>query len=432
MRFWTALLVNRMKAPDNDPLSLTKPDMSAENIVIVGGGQAAVQLCIALRKQKVSTPVLMLSEESVYPYHRPPLSKSYLSGETSDEKLSMRPETFYSGKGINVSLDTKVTSINPHTKTVSTNKGNHPYSSLVIATGARPRVLPLEGATIDGTHVLRDLHHSKAIKHALEHAQNVVVIGAGFIGLEFACVANKINKQVTVFDLAERAMARAVSPTISNWFEQTHQQNGIDLRLGDSVAELIGDNKIRQLRTSGGDLLDCDLLVAGIGVVPNDELAKAAGLNCENGVVVNEFCEASEPDIYAAGDCAAHPNPFAAGLSIRLESIQNATDQARVIAAAIAGNKFPYNAVPWFWSDQGEHSLQMCGLSNNADQFVTRGEPANNAFSVFHYLNHTLQSVDSVNSPRDHIMARKLITAGISPTPEQVADISFDLKSLFD
>ncbi len=404
--------------------------MSAENIVIIGGGQAAVQLCIALRKQKVLTPVVMLSEESVYPYHRPPLSKSYLSGETSDEKLSMRPETFYSGKDIKVSLDTKVTSINPHAKTVSTNEGNHQYSSLVIATGARPRALPLQGATLEGVHMLRDLHHSKAIKHALDQAQNIVVIGAGFIGLEFACVANKMNKQVTVFDLAKRVMARAVSPTISNWFEQTHQENGIDLRLGDSVSELIGDKKIQQLKTAGGDLLDCDLLVIGIGVIPNDEFVKAAGINCENGVVVNEFCETSAPDIYAAGDCAAHPNPFAAGTSIRLESIQNATDQARVIAASIAGDKSPYNSVPWFWSDQGEHSLQMCGLSNDADQFVTRGDPADTAFSVFHYLNHKLQSVDSVNSTRDHMMARKLITADISPTPEQATDANFDLKTL--
>jgi len=401
--------------------------MSTEKIIIVGGGQAAVQLCMALRKQKVATPITMLSEENAYPYHRPPLSKSYLSGDTSDEKLSMRPESFYSSKEIEVVLNTKVTNIDPSTKTVKTDTGNHQYSSLVIATGARPRVLPLEGASLDGVFMLRDLDDSKAIKQSLQQAENVVVIGAGFIGLEFACVANKMNKQVTVFDLADRVMARAVSPAVSSWFEQSHQNNGINLRLGDSVSELFGDGKVEQIKTADGELIDCDLLLIGVGVIPNDELAQDAGLVCDNGIVVNEYCETSSQDIYAAGDCAMHPNPFAVGSSIRLESIQNATDQARVIAAAIAGNKSPYNSVPWFWSDQGEISLQMCGLSNGADQFVTRGNPAENAFSVFHYLDSKLQCVDSVNASRDHMMARKLLTAGVNPTPEQAADAEFDL-----
>lgn len=403
-----------------------------EPIVIVGGGQAAVQLCLALRKEKVSNPIQLLSEETHYPYHRPPLSKSYLTGETSDEKLVMRPESFYESKEVSVELNVTVNGIDTSTKTLTTTAGSEKiYHTLVLATGASPRGLPLPGSNLSGVHLLRDLQHSKDIKAQLTSAKNIVVIGAGFIGLEFAAVAAAMNKQVTVFDMADRVMARAVSPAISSWFEQEHKNNGIDIRLNDSVAEISGDNSVRQVKTPAGETLECDLLLIGIGVIPNDQIAKEAGISCDNGIVVNEFCETSEANIYAAGDCANHPNPFANGSRVRLESIQNATDQARVIASVIAGKRTPYNSVPWFWSDQGEHSLQMAGLSNASDQFIVRGNPTTKSFSVYHYLASELQSVDSVNSPRDHMVARKLISNGVSPTVEQIADSEFDLKSLF-
>jgi len=250
--------------------------MQSEKILVIGGGQAAVQLCLSLRKHKVSAPVVMLSEESVYPYHKPPLSKCFLSGETDEEKLSMRPESFYSSKDVEVVLGCKVTAIEPASRRVTTDKGSYDYQSLVITSGARPRELRLEGESLEGIHLLRSLNHSKAIKTQLEQAKNVVVVGAGFIGLEFAAVANKMNKRVTVLDKSVRAMARAVSPDVSSWFEQTHRANGIDLRLEDCVSELIGEKKIEQVKTTKGKLLDCDLLVIGIGVVPNDEVAKSA------------------------------------------------------------------------------------------------------------------------------------------------------------
>ncbi len=402
----------------------------SDPIIIVGGGQAAVQLCLALRKEKVETPVLMMSEESEYPYHRPPLSKSFLTGETDEDKLLMRPETFYASKQVAVELNTHVSAIDTSERTVSTAGGEKRFQSLVLVTGARPRQLPLPGADLSGVHLLRDLQHSKNIKNALEDAQHVVVVGAGFIGLEFAAVASGLKKTVTVFDMADRVMARAVSPAISSWFEKTHQGNGIDIRLKDSVSEILGESSVKQVKTVAGELLPCDLLLIGVGVIANDDLASAAGIECDNGIVVNEFCETSVADIYSAGDCASHPNPFAQGGRIRLESIQNATDQARVVASTIAGKKMPYHSVPWFWSDQGEHSLQMTGLSNSADQFVVRGDIESDNFSVFHYRAKQLQSVDSVNSPRDHMLARKLIGGQISPSLEQAADITFELKSL--
>lgn len=411
-------------------------ESAGEPVIIVGGGQAAVQLCLALRKEKVSSPVLMLSEESEYPYHRPPLSKSFLSGETDLEKLTMRPASFYQSKDVQVELNAQVTEIDPGNKTVTTNKATHNFQSLVIATGARPRPLPVPGAELAGVHLLRDIEHSIKIKSELASAANVVVIGAGFIGLEFAAVANAMKKRVTVFDTADRVMARAVSPDVSVWFEKTHSANGIAIRLNDSVAAIEGDSAVQRIITADGKKMDCDLLVIGIGVVPNSELADNANITCDNGIVVNEFCETSAPDIYAVGDVASHPNPFSGSKMVRLESVQNATDQARVVASVISGNKKPYESVPWFWSDQGEHSLQMTGLSDNADQFVRRDpKPADNAaspesFSVFHYRAGILQSVDSVNSPRDHMLARKLIANNVSPTPEQAADPDFELKSL--
>ena len=405
-------------------------ESAADPIIIIGGGQAAVQVCLALRKEKVSTPILMLSEEAEYPYHRPPLSKSFLSGETDDEKLSMRPVSFYESKDIQVHLNCTVTGIDLATRTVTNQCENFTYQTLVIATGARPRALPIPGAELDGVHLLRDVEHSRRIKKELAVAQNIVVIGAGFIGLEFAAVANSSGKHVTVFDTADRVMARAVSPDVSAWFEQTHRTNGIAIRLNDSVSELKGDTKVSMVVSAQGDELNCDLLVAGIGVLPNHELAVAADIKCDNGIVVNEFCETSATGVYAIGDCAFHPNPFYSNKMIRLESVQNATDQARVVAAAIAGNKKSYQSVPWFWSDQGEHSLQMAGLSDKPDQFVMRRGESPQNFSIFHFAGSALQSVDSVNSPRDHMLARKLLAENISPTAEQAADTDFELKSL--
>jgi len=402
----------------------------SESIVIVGGGQVALQLCLALRKEKVDTPIVVLCEEDAYPYHRPPLSKAYLSGDTSDDDLSMRPQSFYESKLIDVRLATEALSIDRNGKTVSTSEGEVGYSHLIIATGAAPRALPVNSAGLEGVHMLRDLQHAKRIKIELPGAQHVVVIGAGFIGLEFAAVAKKAGKNVTVLDMADRVMARAVSPTVSQWFENMHENKGIDIRLQESMKSFSGNKKIESIETSSGENIPCDLMVVGIGVVPNTSLAEDAGLSVNDGVVVDEFCKTSDPFIFAAGDCAKHPNPFAHDELIRLESIQNATDQARVIAASISGKGTSYNSVPWFWSDQGEHGLKMAGLSNGSDQFVTRGDLEAGAFSVFHFKSDKLQSVDSVNSPRDHMLARKLIEAGIHPTTAQVADSEFDLKTL--
>jgi len=405
-------------------------------IVIVGGGQAAVQFCFALRKEKVETPVVLLSEEAEYPYHKPPLSKSFLTGESDRDKLDMRPVSFYESKNIDVHLNARVVEITPESNTIRTESQSYSYSSLILATGARPRPLPLvsditANRCLGGVHYLRDLADAVQIKKELETASNIVVVGAGFIGLEFAIAAKSDQCEVTVFDMADRVMGRAVSPLVSQWYEAMHKQAAINIRLEDSIKELRGEGEIKYVVSQSGDVVDCDMLVVGIGVIPNDDLAQSAGLTCNNGIVVNEYCETSVERIYAIGDCASHPNRYADGAMVRLESIQNATDQARVIASALAGDKKPYEAVPWFWSDQGPHSLQMVGLGGAEDaEYVTRGDPASGSFSVFQYVDKQLVCIDSVNAPRDHMLGRKFLSAGVSPTIEQAADAQFDLKSL--
>jgi len=409
----------------------------ADPVVIVGGGQAAVQLCIALRKEKYDGDIVVFSEEQELPYHRPPLSKAYITGKTDDEKLAMRPASFYQSRNIDLQLDCRVTSIEPENKRVITDGGQQPYSALVLVTGAIARKLPIEGIDAQGVFELRDFPDARAIKQSAEKKPEVVIIGAGFIGLEAAAALNQIGLVVSVFDTADRVMGRAVSPEVSHWFEEVHREAGISIYLNEGVAKIIVDdnNHVAGVERSDGEVIDATMVLVGVGGLPHTELAQQAGLSCDNGIVVDEFCRTSDPSVFAAGDCASHPNPYAAGRQVRLESVQNATDQARTIAGAIAAENSakqpqPYHSVPWFWSDQAEHNLQMAGLAFDVDDRVTRGQPSEASFSVFQFHGNQLVAVDSVNAARDHMIARKMLAASISPTAEQVADTEFDLKSL--
>lgn len=400
-------------------------------VVIVGGGQAGVQLCMALRREKFDGPISLYCAESEYPYHRPPLSKSYITGATDDDKLPMRPESFYEKNAIDVHLECTVSDLNLQDSSVSAGGGVVSYRDLVLATGARPRLLDWQRGAPTGVYALRDLADARQIRQALKSCKSLAIVGAGFIGLELAAAAAATGVQVTVFETADRVMARAVAPAISRWFEQTHRANGVDIRLGTAVSGV--DQRggaVSAVNAVDGTVLESDMVVVGIGVVPNEELAEQAGLRCDNGIVVDEHCRTEADSVYACGDCAAHVNRFADSRQVRLESIQNATDQARTVAAAIAGGHKPYNAVPWFWSDQGAHKLQMAGLAFDADDYIQRGDSTSARFSIFHYRGNRLLAVDSVNESRDHMVARKLIDAGVSPTREQAADADFDLKSL--
>jgi len=376
-------------------------------VVIIGGGQAGFQTAVSLRAEGYQESITLIGEEPHLPYQRPPLSKGMLLGKQQERHAILRPEDFYTTQRIDLITGQRVASIDLERRRVRLASGGEvPYEILVLATGARNRPLPVEGACY-----LRTLGESVELKQRISTAQNITVIGGGFIGLEVAAAARTMGKSVTVVELAPRLMARVVAPVVSEYFRQQHVAQGVEIVLNTQLADL-----------------SADLIVVGVGVLPNDELARDAGLPTSNGVTVDEFLRTPDPQIFAIGDCAEYPNPFAGG-RIRLESVQNAVDQAVNVARTITGKPAPYESAPWFWTDQFDIRLQTAGISHGFDQVVTRGDPESRKFSVFYYRGGMLCAIDSINRPAEHLTARKIIAARASVTPEQAADESFDLKT---
>ncbi|MET1154319.1 FAD-dependent oxidoreductase [Arthrobacter sp.] len=406
-----------------------------ENVVVVGNGQAGVQLVDSLRKEGYTGAITLLGEEPHHPYQRPPLSKDYLAAGKAPVPLPLRPEKFFTTNDVDARLGVSVTAIDRDARTVSLDDGTTlAYSTLVLATGAANRELTVPGAGLAGIHGLRSLTDAETLHARLDAVRSVVVIGAGFIGLEFAAAARARGLDVTVLEYADRPMGRALTPEMSGFFADAHQRLGVSLRLGEGIASFDADEAghVAAAVSTTGQRYPADLVLVGVGVLPRTELAAAAGLEVENGIVVDGSLRTSDPDIYALGDCASFPNVHA-GTRTRLESVQNATDQARHAAHAIlgagAGSKPGYADLPWFWSNQGPLRLQIAGLSAPGDQTVLRGNPAQEKFSVFCFRNGILAAVESVNQPADHMAARRLLAAGRTLTPEQAADPDFDLKS---
>ncbi len=419
--------------------------MSQLSVVVIGSGQGGFQVAHSLRQDGFAGRITLVGDEPYLPYQRPPLSKAYLLGKQDADGLLLRQPDFYAQEKIELSFPERVIAVDRVAKKVELASGKYiAYDNLVLATGARVRELPVEGASLenmrlentrlenkrlDGVFYMRTLDDAKAIERRLPQAKNIVVIGGGFIGLEFAAVARQLGKQVTVVEALPRLMARVVAPVMSNYFAGVHQAHGVDLRLGVGVTRLLDVNgKIESIELADGSLLPADLIVVGIGVIANDELASEAGLECQNGVLVDGYLRTGDPSIYAIGDCVQHENIFA-GARIRVESVQNAVDQARSVASSILGNNAPYRSVPWFWSDQYDLKLQMVGISTGFDQTVLRGETASNRFSVFYYRQAKLIGIDSVNRAADHMLGRRLIGQGLSVPPEVAADEAADLKS---
>ena len=400
-------------------------------IVIVGAGHAGVQLAASLREEGFEGAITLLSDDPRLPYQRPPLSKAYMKREATADSLILRGPAFYEQKQIDLRLGVAAEAIDRAAHAVRLRSGETlAYSRLVLATGGLARPFAVPGATLAGVHVLRDMGDADALRDRLENSKNVVVVGAGFIGLEFAAVAAKARLNVAVVEVAPRVMGRAVSPALSDFYAEAHRDFGANVLLGMGVAEIIGTGgKMSGVKLSDGRVLPADFVVVGIGVVARDGLAKAAGLDCPNGVRVDAQLATSDPDIFAIGDAALHPNVWGSR-EMRLESVQNATDQARALARTLTGKPTPYDALPWFWSDQGDLKLQMVGLMDKADAYVTRGDPATRAFSVFGFAGGKLVAVESVNKPADHMMARKLIATGAALSPEQAGDADFDLRAL--
>jgi len=398
-------------------------------IVIAGGGQAGFQTAMSLRQNGFDGRILLVGDEPGLPYQRPPLSKAYLTGDMSREGLDLRPATFFTKEQIELIADC-VDSVDRQARRVTLRAGGTlAYDHLVLATGARNRLLNIEGADSAGVHLLRTAADAERLRAALAGAQRAVVIGAGFIGLEIAAGLRKRGIDVTVLEALDRVMARAVTPELSVYFARYHAENGTRLLFKTGAVRLTqSGGHVDGVEISDGSVLPADLVVIGVGVVPNVELAAAAGLPVDNGIVVDKHLLTADPHISAIGDCAAFPS-IDAGRRVRLESVQNAVDQARCVAARLTGRPHAYGAVPWFWSDQGTLKLQMVGLTQGWTDTVVIGDPAAASFSVLCFAGSRLIGIESVNRPADHMAGRRLLAGATSLTPEMARAPGFDLKA---
>lgn len=399
--------------------------------VIVGTGQAGFQTAASLREEGYAEPIALIGEEPQVPYQRPPLSKGFALGQLNFEDIELRPQEFYQTHRIELLAGQKVNAIDRARRCVRTDSGGQVhYEKLVLAVGSRNRKLMVPGADVDGVVYLRTFEEAVRIKDRLKNAKEVVVIGGGFIGLELASVARTLGKTVAVLEALPRLMSRAVPPIISEFYRELHASKGVKVVCGAAVGE-IGSSRgdARHVMLSDGSKFPADLIIVGIGVVPNVELVRDAGLPIANGIAVNEFLQTGDENVFAIGDCVEFPCAFA-GERIRLESVQNAADQAQCVAGTIAGRRNAYRALPWFWTDQYDVKLQMAGISHGHDRIVTRGGAESRKLSVFYFQGTRLIAVDSINRPIDHMMGRKLIAASIRVTPEEAADENVDLRVL--
>lgn len=414
---------------------------AADHVLVIGAGHAGIQALDSLRAAGFAGRLTVVSDEDEHPYQKPPLSKGLTEAEAGTTPLPLRPRRFFDENAIETRWGARVISIDRSARTVELGSGERlEYTALILATGAHHRSLPVPGADLSGVHMLRSLQEAEQLRAALAEAQDVVIVGAGFIGLEVAACANAMGRTVTVLEFADRPMARAVSETLGRHVAEAHRAAGIDLRLGEGLARIDGEaGRVRAVEGAGGEQIPADLVLLGVGVLPAAELAESAGLVVDDGIAVDATLRTSDPSIFAIGDCASFPSPHL-GRRVRLESVQNATDQARHVAAQLTASDDPvaaagdslggYADVPWFWSDQGEVRIQIAGLLDAADETLVRGDPAGGSFSVLAFRDGVLAAVESVNAPRDHRAARKLLGRGVRLTAEDVGDDRTALKDL--
>ncbi|MDH3615154.1 MAG: FAD-dependent oxidoreductase [Gammaproteobacteria bacterium] len=401
-----------------------------EKIVIAGAGHAAGQVVATLRQQKFDGKIVLLGNEPYLPYQRPPLSKKYLAGEMSAERLYLKPESFYDDPRIDVRLRTTIKAIDRAAKALQIDDGDDiVYDKLVLALGSRPRTLPVDGADLKNVHYLRNIEDVEGIRAELDIGRRLAIIGAGYIGLEVAAVTRKLGLDVTVIEMAERVMSRVVSPEISDFYQIEHTNHGVKLRLSTGVTALRGKKRVKWIETDDGEEIPADFVVVAVGILPNTELAEQAGLDVSNGVVVDDGCRTSDPDIYAVGDCTLHPNDIY-GRRLRLESVHNALEQAKTAASNLCGKETHYAQVPWFWSDQYDLKLQIAGLSEGYDDVVIRGNPATRCFACVYLKDRRLIAVDAVNAPKDFVQSKALIAARAMLTTDKLADAETPLKDL--
>ena len=403
---------------------------NSQSAVIIGGSHAAVQLVISLRQNGWEGQITVVSEEPHMPYHRPPLSKAYLAGDSSEEQLALRAPAAYEKLDVNFMLGVSVTRIDTQAyKLELDNNQTLPFSKLALCTGARARPLPIPGADLQGVHYLRTMDDVGGIQQSAASAKTAVIIGGGYIGLETAASLRKLGIAVTILETESRLLKRVASETTSEFYLRLHQQHGTDIRCNTMATAIEGDAAVTGVVCGDGNKISADMVIIGIGVIPNTELACDAGLDVDNGVLVNEFAQTSHRDIVAAGDCTNHPNQMLK-TRLRLESVPNATEQAKAAAASICGIEKQYAELPWFWSDQYDVKLQIAGMNQGYTDAVIRGDSGSSSFSVFYLKDNLILAADCINRPKDFMLAKKLIMQGKPTEAAALADETTELKTL--
>jgi len=399
-------------------------------VVIAGAGHAAGQAVATLKQHKLDGNIVLVGDEAYLPYQRPPLSKKFLAGELPAERLAFRPASFYDDTQIDVRLSTPISSIDRGGSCLRTADGSSiSYDKLIIALGTRARRLSIDGADLAGVHYLRSIEDVNGIRAEIAANRKLVVVGAGYIGLEVAAVCRQQGVDVTVLELEDRVLSRVVSPQVSAFYEHEHAAQGVKLMLSTGLTTFRGEGRVESVDTDDGQSIPADFVVVGVGVIPNTELAEAAGLDVNNGIVVDDQCRTSDPDIYAVGDCTSHPNSIY-DRRLRLESVHNALEQAKTAASNICGEEMHYSQVPWFWSDQYDLKLQIAGLSQGFDQIVLRGDPATRSFACLYLENGRLIAVDAINAPKDFIHSKALIANNVRINTNKLADTGISLQDL--
>jgi 3-phenylpropionate/trans-cinnamate dioxygenase ferredoxin reductase subunit len=405
----------------------------SEHCIIIGASHAAAQLVSSLRQEGWEGKISLIGDEPNLPYHRPPLSKAFFVGEKTEDELLIRAADFYDKNNVDLLLGSRVTKIDRDAKKITLEDGAEiAYTKLALTTGARVRKIPFTGCELAGVFYMRDLNDVKQTHKFTGPGKSAVIIGGGYIGLETAASLRKIGMNVIVIEAMERVLQRVTAPEVSAFYTRVHTEESVDIRTQAGVDAIVGEKHVTGVRLADGTTVPADLVIIGVGVIPNIELAEEAGLTIDNGIAVNEFATTNDPDIVAAGDCTNHYNPIY-DRKLRLESVQNATDQAKIAAKSICGKPEVYNALPWFWSDQYDLKLQIAGLSQGFDQVIIRGNSEQGrSFAAFYFSEGRFIAVDAINRPKEFMMSKRALTSGQTADPLKLADESIEIKDVFN
>jgi 3-phenylpropionate/trans-cinnamate dioxygenase ferredoxin reductase subunit len=401
-----------------------------ENLVVIGAGQSAIQCITSLKKEGYEGSITLVGEEEHLPYQRPPLSKGFLDDSVNKERLYFKKLDFFTENKIQLKLGISATSVDIENNLVNlSDEDKLHFDKLVFATGSRVRLLDFPGNDLDNIHYLRGLDDAENIKKGLEKSKHLVVIGAGYIGLEVAAIASEKGVKVSIVEMADRVMSRTVDPQISDYYLNLHQNNGVKFKFNTSLEEIKGQGQVESVVCSDGTSINADMVIIGAGVIPNTEIAQNSGVSCENGILVDEFGRTNFKNVFACGDCTSHPNKLL-NMQLRLESVHNAMEQSKAVAMSVLDKPAEYSQIPWFWSDQYDHKLQIVGISGSHDTVTMRGSADASKFMLFYTRGEELVAVDAVNNPKDFLICRKLVANKVKIKTDMISDLNLNLNDL--